>query len=119
MASRYNIFIKQRAGLDVIVVLKDADKNVIDITGAHSKLQVREYAGAPDPALITKQTIGASIEIDGPNGKLTAHFLGTDTAPLTCKEYKYDWFIKMPDAEPMCIFEGNFVVDPSVTVDIS
>ena len=90
-----------------------------NLTGCTAKMQVRQRAGAPDPALMSiSEQSGADgvITIGGTAGTIEVFFSASATNRLTTKKAAYDLFLSWPNGTDVWkVLEGTVAVDLAVT----
>lgn len=97
-AARYDFSIEQGSSFTLTIVYKDADQNVVDITGWCARFVLK----ANDGTVYNYPSEGAdtsiySFDIDGPNGKLTFLLSSNTTNTYDFATAKYDLELTSPN----------------------
>lgn len=103
------------AGMDreFVLIYKDVNNTVIDITNSSARLMVRE-------ALYKEAVISKVGEIAGTDGKITFNFIPSDTIDLVdsdkpLKEYIYDVEYTSPGLKKAIWVSGKCIIKKPVT----
>ena len=110
----YNFTIPQGASLSLPITLKDADDNVINLTGYSVAMQIRKQKTAKD-AVDTLTTANSRITLAPVQGKFTLVFPHSVTEDFPSGRLVYDVEITSGDDERTRILEGVITVTPEVT----
>lgn len=86
----------------------------VDLSGFTARLDVRAYAGAPDPPLASITNV-AGIVIDGPNGLLALTLSAAQTAALPAGVSVYELEVTSPGGVRTRLSAANAVVSAQVT----
>ena len=115
MAGQKNWEVDQNTTFSFIVEYKDPDDNVIDLTGASAKLQVRDTKGGNKLAFTLTSPSGG-ILVDGPAGKLTIKMTPTQTSKLFYPKSSYDIMVTDSSLNKIKLLEGFLTLSRSVTI---
>jgi hypothetical protein len=108
----------------VVMTVTDDAGDAIDLTGYTAAMQVRQYEGAPDPALIDLADVETEIEgiqfSDPINGELTVRIdldtlEGLPNITQRATVLRYDLLVYDTDDVPILCLFGNFKVSTGVT----
>jgi hypothetical protein len=110
--AEYDIEIYAGADLDDCFVYKDADGNVIDLTGYNARAEVWDHSGGTK---LLDMESPDSITIDGPNGTITLNKAGAATAGLSPQDAI--WALDLVDGSDKVIpfLRGNAKIYPAGT----
>jgi hypothetical protein len=115
MAGQKNWEVDQNTTFSFIVEYKDPDDNVIDLTGASAKLQVRDTKGGSKLAFTLTSPSGG-ILIDGAAGKVTVKMTPTQTNKLFYPKSSYDIMVTDSNSNKIKLLEGFLTLSRSVTI---
>lgn len=115
MAVQKNFEVDQNTTFTFVVEYKDNDGNVINLTGASAKLQVRDTKGGAKLAF-TLTSPSSGIVIDPALGKLTVRMTPTQTNKLFYPKSSYDLMLTDSNAVKTKLLEGFITLSRSVTI---
>jgi hypothetical protein len=115
MAGQKNWEVDQNTTFSFIVEYKDPDDNVIDLTGASAKLQVRDTKGGNKLAFTLTSPSGG-ILVDGSAGKVTVKMTPTQTNKLFYPKSSYDIMVTDSNSNKIKLLEGFLTLSRSVTI---
>lgn len=120
-AAHYDLVIKRGARFDLSLqwVLDNGPPPVFqDLTGWSAKLQIREAAGAADPAIATLSTAGGGIVLGGIAGTILASWTAAQTLAMAADTHDAVWDLVLtpPGGEPQDFLEGDVIFRDQVTV---
>ena len=115
MAGQKNWEVDQNTTFSFIVEYKDPDNNVIDLTGASAKLQVRNTQGGSKLAFTLTSPSGGII-ITPELGKLVIKMTPTQTSKLFYPKSAYDIMITDSNSNKIKLVEGFLTLSRSVTI---
>lgn len=114
MAGQKNWEVDQDTTFTFTVEYKDPDNNIIDLTGATAKLQVRDSTGQKLAFTLTSPTGG--ITIDGSQGKVTVKMTPTQTKKLFYPKSVYDLIIVDSNSNRFKLLGGYISLNRTVTI---
>jgi len=96
-AASYNFSIEQGSSYSFVLVYKDADGNVVDLTDWCGRITWKTNSN--DTIVFTTGHNGADYRftLDGPNGKFTLLWPAATTNGYTFNTAKYDFELQSPD----------------------
>lgn len=112
-AGIYNFTLDQGSDWDLNVVYKDANGDVINLTGYTAAMQLRQNYNS-DTADLTLSTSNGGITITGAQGKLVLHATAGQTGALDAGFYVYDLEITSGGVVTRLI-QGQVTVSGEVT----
>lgn len=112
-AGIYNWVLEQGTTLVRNFIYKDADDEVVDLTGATARLQIRPYVSS-DQTLLSLTTANGKLAIDGAAGKITMTITPTDTDGVDFDTAVYDLEIVQGSAVTR-LLEGTVYFSRQVT----
>lgn len=112
-AGIYNFTLDQGSDWDLNVVYKDANGDVINLTGYTAAMQLRQNYNS-DSAELTLSTSNDGITITGAQGKLLLHATAEQTGALDAGFYVYDLEITSGGVVTRLI-QGQVTVSGEVT----
>lgn len=112
MAGLYNIRCDQGATLALQCIYKDAEGDLVDLTGYTARLQVR--ATHQSTTALLALTDGSGLTLGGAAGTIDVLVNATTTAALKPGDYVYDMEI-VSGGTVTRLVEGGFAVTPEVT----
>jgi uncharacterized protein YndB with AHSA1/START domain len=115
MAGQKNFDVDQNATFSFVVEYKDENDNVIDLTGASAKMQVRDVKGGSKLA-VTLTSPSGGIVINGSLGKLTVTLTPTQTNKLFYPKSVYDIMVVDSNGNKIKLLEGFMTLNRSVTI---
>ena len=115
MAGQKNFEVDQNATFSFVVEYKDENDNVIDLTGASAKMQVRDVKGGSKLA-VTLTSPSGGIVINGSLGKLTVTLTPTQTNKLFYPKSVYDIMVVDSNGNKIKLLEGFMTLNRSVTI---
>ena len=115
MAGQKNFEVDQNATFSFVVEYKDENDNVIDLTGASAKMQVRDVKGGSKLA-VTLTSPSGGIVINGSLGKLTVTLTPTQTNKIFYPKSAYDIMVIDSNANKIKLLEGFMTLNRSVTI---
>lgn len=97
----------------LVLIYKNIDKSIINITGSSARLMLRKSLFSPVVATVI-------ATIDGPNGKITFPFVPADTANILeadreFEEFVYDVEFTNAANETDILLKGTCIVELPVT----
>jgi len=114
LTARYNFQIKQAAAFQRKIKWKDGDGEPVDLTGYKALMHVRVQ---PSRELVLKlSSESGGIELGGEEGTIEIFISSDETEKLKSREYRYDLLMIPEDGKNIRLLEGNFSVDPAVTL---
>lgn len=107
MADQINLLVDQGTTYSVNLEVKDADGNVVNLTGFSGAGQLRKQYNSNTATTFTVNVYS--------NGTVTAGLSANQTAALTEGRYVYDIEIRNALGEVSRIVEGLITITPEVT----
>lgn len=114
MSDTYNITVEQGATFVQPIIWKDDDGNVINLTGATAKMQVRQYAGATT-VLFEASTANGKLAILGDLGQITLTITAAESSAFTWLFGKYDLEVTTAGGSVYRLLRGNITISSEVT----
>ena len=114
MAGQKNWEVDQDTTFTFVVEYKDPDDNIIDLTGATAKMQVRDATGQKLAFTLTSPSGG--ITINGSEGKVTVRMTPTQTKKLFFPKSVYDLIITDTNLIKTKLLGGFITLDRTFTV---
>ncbi len=108
----YDFCVFQGDGHNFNVIYKDADGNIIDITGYDARMVARADYDADQVAF--DLTVGDGLTITGVEGKIAVLITGDQTKPLAAGFYVYDLELYPLTSEPKTLIFGKMEILPEV-----
>lgn len=96
-AAKYDFSIEQGSSYSFILVYKDADGNVVDLTNWCARLTWKTNASETTIFSTGHDSTDYKFTLDGPNGKLTLLWPASTTNNYAFNTAKYDIEIQSPD----------------------
>lgn len=110
----HNLTIPQGADYGLSLQYKDAEGNVVVLTGYTARLAIRSSYAAPTE-LIRLTTENGSITIDDANGVINLAITSANTANLPASNSVYDLELISPSGMVERLIEGTVRITPEVT----
>ena len=110
----YNITINQGADYGLSLAYKDAESNVIVLTGYTARMAVRSSYSAPTE-IIRLTTENGMISIDEANGVINLSITAANTANIPASNCVYDLELISPSGSVERLIEGKAEITPEVT----
>ena len=105
----YDLSVKQGETFNQVLIFKDPDGTVMDLTGFTGYCQVR-----PDPDS-DDLTATMTVAITAADGKVVLSLSAATTAAIPTGSYAYDFAMKSSGNDVRYYIGGKFCVLPSVT----
>lgn len=113
MAAIYNFSIEKSIPFQKMILLKNSDNSVKDLTGYSARMQIKPYKGSKE-LLIDLSTTNLKLRIDIPTGAVTIILSSDDTDLLHYTKSVYD-LILIKEEKTFKALEGNITVSMGVT----
>jgi hypothetical protein len=97
-----------------VLELSDESEKPINLTGASSKLYVRDRSGQ---ITITATTSNGYLTIDPTNGRVILRVPPSVTEELQIGTYKFDWEITFPGGDKYTCDSDTLIIQGDVTYD--
>ena len=114
MAGQKNWEVDQDTTFTFVVEYKDPDDNIIDLTGATAKMQVRDATGQKLAFTLTSPSGG--ITINGSEGMVTVRMTPTQTKKLFFPKSVYDLIITDSNLVKTKLLGGFITLDRTFTI---
>lgn len=111
-AGLYNFTIEQGAEFTRVITCKDADGNVINLTGFSARMKIKRV---DNNAVIKSLTVGSGLTLGGVTGTITINISHTDTTAMDFTEAKYDLELIDSNSKPDRLIEGRVTFSREVT----
>lgn len=105
--------IHQGADWSAEIIVKDGNRNVMDITGWTAKMQVRERPGSP--LLMELSTENGGIVITGASGSIGFVMTDDQAELLQFSKAKYDLRVIDGSGNVAYLIKGDFPADQHIT----
>jgi hypothetical protein len=113
MTGIYNFTIKQGATFERVITWKDANDDVIDLTGYEARMMVRENITSAAPFVSLDDTDG--ITLGGVAGTISILLTATQTAAIAQTSGVYDLELESPAGKVTRLLEGTVIISKEVT----
>ena len=111
---KYTLTCWQGKTFEKIFYFKDAQDNIIDLSGYTARMQIRPSVNS-DIVTIELTTENNRIIINGDDGSVTLYIADEDSANIVAATYKYDLEIVSASGRVYCPIYGSFKVKAEVT----
>jgi type IV secretory pathway TrbF-like protein len=108
-ASTYNISVERNVNFCVVLTLKDANGNAINVADAAIDAEIKQDYYFPN------LTTFAITKVNPEFGVIKLELTAAQTAVLHPGNLKYDVLIKYADGTFQKILKGNVAVDPNIS----
>lgn len=113
MAAIYNFSIEKSIPFQKMILLKNSDNSVKDLTGYSARMQIKPYKSSKE-LLIDLSTTNLKLRIDIPTGAVTIILSSDDTDLLRYTKSVYD-LILIKGEKTFKALEGEITVSMGVT----
>lgn len=94
--------------------LNNSDMCPYDLTGFSAKMQVRQNYNKD--LVVELSTVNGKIAVGGEEGTIILTISSAETATLPAGSFMYDLYITNSEGITTKLFEGEFIIYPSITV---
>ena len=106
-AAYFDIHAEQYSELDLTLTWSDEDDIAENLTGATAKMEVRDKIGG---TVLDTFTEADALILGGAAGTIQLLY-----EPSYAGQYVYDLYVTRSGKQPVRVFEGKVINDPSVT----
>ena len=110
----YRAACEQGATFNQVLIIKDDENTLKDLTGYSSSMQVRETAASSSPLVSLSSSADSGISIDTEKSTITITISASDTADLEPGVYVYDLEVTKEGVVTR-LLQGDFEVTAEVT----
>lgn len=111
---KYTLTCWQGKTFEKIFYFKDAQDNIIDLSGYTARMHVRPSVDS-DTITIELTTENDRIVVNGEDGSVTLYIADEDSEDVSAATYKYDLEIISGSGRVYCPIYGSFKVKAEVT----
>ena len=113
MAAVYNFSIEKSIPFQKMILLKNSDNSIKDLTGYSARMQIKPYKGSKE-ILIDLSTTNLKLRIDIPTGAVTIVLSSDDTDLLYYTKSVYD-LVLVKGEKTFKALEGSIAISIGVT----